>query len=469
MRNLRARVEVMSESEIEKIHKSTLRILENVGIKMPNTECLDLCEKAGAVVDRTTSVVKIPKSTLQALMDEIKSKGFNKGDDQVQKLSGGISTQVFVTDYKTKTRRYGVLDDVMKGIALVQHLDNIPACNAATIPSDIPYNMTDVVSHQMIYSYSKKPGSTYILSPTSGKYIIEMTKTIGGQVGYLLETISPLQFRKESLDMALIFAKEGQPLYIAPMVMGGTSGPITLAGTVSLFNSEIWASIFTVYALTGDLVCFYGHGSHTTDMQTMLCSFGSPNQSLIGIASAQMARFYGIHSGSNSALSDALMPDFQAGYEKASTAMFSCLAGTVSIGCQGIVGADQGFSYEQLVLDNEWLDAYNYVLSGFDVNEETIAAELMEEIGIAGNFMAEEHTVEHLRESYWFSKLFNRDSFDSWKLKGQKTSLDRAHDFVETVTAGYKNPEPVIDKHKFEEINYIVKCADEELANERKK
>ena len=468
MKRIRTKIEVLAESEIEAIHKSTLRILENVGLKVPNDECLSLCEKAGAKIDRNSCVVKIPASVMEQLLEKIKAAGLDKDiDDRPQNITGGISTQVFFVDYQTQVKRYGLKDDVMKGIALVQHLDNIPSCNTVTIPSDVPYNMTDVVSHQMLHSYSKKPGETYILSPTSAKYIIQMAKVMGRSSGYLLETVSPLQFTKQSLEMALIFAKEEQSIYMAPMVMGGTTGPITVAGTVTLMNVEILASIFVIHALTGVLTSFYGHGSHTSDMKTMICSFGSPNQALIGMASAQLGKFYGLGAGSNSALTDALMPDFQGGFEKAINGIFSCLAGTVSIGCQGIVGADQGISLEQLVIDNEWLDAYNYVINGFEANEETIAADLIETIGIGGTFIAEDHTAMHMRESYWFSKLFNRDNWDSWKSKNSPSLLDKAHEFVESATKNYKSAEPVIDKYKFDEIDYIVKCADEELAKER--
>ncbi|HBM79839.1 MAG: trimethylamine methyltransferase family protein [Clostridiales bacterium] len=468
MKNIHAKIEVLTQSEIEAIHKSTLKILENVGLRVPNVECLILCEKAGAKVDRNSQVVRIPASVMERMLSDIRAAGYDEDEENIpQKIIGNISTQIFITDYKTQERRYGLLDDVMKGIALVQHLDNIPSCSAVTVPSDVPYNMTDVVSHQMIYSYSKKPGGTYILSPTSAKYIIQMANVVGQDVGYLLETVSPLQFRKESLEMALVFAKQDKPLYIAPMVVGGTTGPVTIAGTVTLMNTEILGSIFLIYALTNKLVGFYGHGTHSTDMGTMLCSFGSPNQALLGMASAQLGKFYGMKSGSNSALTDALLPDFQGGFEKAMNAIFSCLAGTVGIGCQGIVGADQGVSLEQLVIDNEWLSAYNYVIKGFEVNEDTIAEDLIERVGIGGNFVAEEHTAMNFRTSYWFSKLFNRDSWESWKYKNSPTLLDKAHEFVEAVTSGYKSPEPVIDKRKLDEINYIAKCADEELAKER--
>lgn len=467
MGRMNCELKVLEQDEIELIHSKSVAILENIGLKVPNDECLSLCEKAGGMVDRQTCVVRIPSKVIEQLLCDIKSACTEKVDVQVpSKISGSISTQVFIVDYKTKSRRYGLLDDIMRGIALVEHLKNIPLCNAVTIPSDIHHVLGNIVSYQKIYEYSTKPGGTYVLSAESAKYIIEMSRVMDKKVAYLLETVSPLRFRKESLEIALIFAKEGQLLTIAPMVMGGASSPITLAGTITLMNAEVLGSIFMVYALSGEKHGFYGHGTHSMDLGSMLCSFGSPNQALLGIASAQMARFYGMSSGSNSGLTDALLPDFQGGFEKTLSAVMSCMAGTVSIGAQGIVGADQGFSFEQLVIDNEWLDAYNYVINGIEVNEETIAADLIERVGIGGNFFAEEHTVQHMRESYWFSKLFNRNGWDKWITDGSLTIEEKAHDFVESVTKGYKERTPVIDNSKYEEIERIVKCAKNELCRQ---
>lgn len=457
MKQLRATLEVLSQEEILAIHNASLNILERVGMHMPNRECLRRCEKAGAVVDFDTEVMRIPHTVMESLLAEFR-KSLPAVEDPAkrQPLTGSISPQVYVVDYSTNQRRYGETEDILKGIALVRSLKNIPQCNAACVPSDVDSRITDIHSFLQLYKYSGKRGGTYILSPQSANYIMDMAEVMGRTESYLFETVSPLRFRKETLEMGLLFADRGHGLSIAPMVMGGSTAPVTPAGIITSFNAEVLGSLFSVYAVSNKLPGFYGHGSHATDPRTLLCSFGSPSQALIGIASAQMGRFYGLPSGSNSALSDALLPDFQCGFEKASNAIFSCLAGTVGIGCQGIVGADQGFSFEQLLLDNEWLDAYNHIIAGFEANTETIAEELIERMGIGGVFIAEEHTVEHLRESWWDSRLFDRVDWDNWKNGGSKELLQRAHEKVEELTSGYRSLEPVIDSQKVEELERIA-------------
>ncbi|MHB1365079.1 MAG: trimethylamine methyltransferase family protein [Eubacteriales bacterium] len=458
MKRMLSRVEILSQEEVQLIHKAALGILEKTGIQMPDDECLRRCEKVGAKVDYVSGVVCIPREVMEDIIELARAKQSGL-PQEVQRLSGGISTQIFVTDYLSKTRRPGNTDDVLRGIAMVQHLSNIPHCNAAAVPSDVDSRISDLHACHLIYKYSKKPGGTYIINPGAANAIMDMAECLGRRQGYLFESVSPLRFRKETLQMGLMFADRGHGLGIGPMIMGGSTGPVTMAGIITLAVAEVLASLFGVYALTNKVPLFFGHGSHSTDPRTMLCSFGSPNQAMIGIGTAQMARFYGVPSGSNTALSDALMPDFQCGFEKTFSALFSLLAGSVGIGCQGIAGADQGFSFEQLVIDNEWIDAYNYVISGYEATEETIAEELINEVGIGGNFISEEHTVKHLRESWWPSKLFTRESFDQWTVSGKTDILDRAHALVETYTKDYKNIDLAIDGTMAEELDRIAEKA----------
>lgn len=453
MKSLHAELKILSSDEVDLIHRASLEVLERVGLSMPNAECLRRCEKAGARVDHDLQIMRIPSGLLESLLARLRTDSSVVADPALRgPISGSISTQVFMMDYATRSRRLGTSDDILKGIALVKNLKNIPNCNAVVIPSDINPVFTDVHSFYLLYKYSKKRGGTYILSPHSASAIMDMADIVGRKESYLFETISPFKLRRETLEIALLFADRGHNLGLAPMVLGGSTAPLTLAGTVLSFNAEILASLFSIYALTGRMPAWYGHGSHTVDPSTLLCSFGSPNQALMGIATAQMARFYGIPGASNSALSDALLPDFQGGFEKASNAIFSCLAGTVEIGCQGIAGADQGFSFEQLLLDNEWLDAYNYIVAGFEANKETLAQELIEAIGIGGVYMAEEHTVAHLRDSWWSSKLFARKSFDIWNTLGADDLQTRSHTLVEEYSKGYQSMEPVLSSQELEAL-----------------
>ena len=183
MERIKATIEVLSPEEIEQIHKSSLRILENVGMKVTNDECLTICEKIGANVDKDLKIVKINSRLMEEIISKNKSN-FKKSreDDTEKRLAGSISPQVFIVDYNTGTRRYGLLDDVKDGIILTENLKNIEEANAVVVPSDVPNGLSDILSFEMIYNYSTKPGGTYILSPESAKYIVEMAIVMANSI-----------------------------------------------------------------------------------------------------------------------------------------------------------------------------------------------------------------------------------------------------------------------------------------------
>ena len=466
MNRLNSKVEVLSAGEIESIHQAGLRILDRAGVRIPHPHCRQLCRRIGAAVDDSAELVRFPPQLLEAVIAELR-RNAAPDTDQPARLEGVISTQLYLVDYETGGRRQGTTDDLLKGIRLVQHLKNFPTCNAAVIPSDVEQPLTDIVSFQMIYAYSGKPGATYVLTPFSARYVLEMAAVKGASVWFLLDPVSPLQYRRENLEIALLFAQAGQPLYIGSMVMAGATGPVTLAGTLALHNAELLATLCLVYAMTDRYGCpVYNSGPHTMDLRTMLCSFGSPNQALLGAGMAQLGHFYGIQRVCNSGLTDALLPDFQAGVEKSMSGLFTALAGAQAIGCQGIVGSDQGFSFEQLVLDNEWLEAYNYLLGGIEVNEETIAAEVIERIGPGGNFLAEEHTGLHMRKNMFQSRIFRRETWDAFNAGNRAGSAKRARDYVASLTEGKGPLEPVCTADQFEALRRIVSAARKKLADD---
>ena len=97
------------------------------------------------------------------------------------------------------------------------------------------------------------------------------------------------------------------------------------------------------------------------------------------------------------------------------------------------------------------------------MDEESVAADLIGQIGIGGNFVSEEHTVTHLRESYLFSDILRRDS---WRDGMSPTALmERARAFVEKKTQGYRDIHPVVSEEKCRALDDILAAAAGELGN----
>ena len=182
----------------------------------------------------------------------------------------------------------------------------------------------------------------------------------------------------------------------------------------------------------------------------------------MAMAMVQMARFYGFPVYVNVGLTDAKVPDAQAGIEKGTSLLLAVLAGADTFGHCGICGTDHAGSLLWLYLDNEIAEYVKRIMCGFDVDTEKIAAEVVNKVGAGGNFLIEEHTVKHFRKELWMPGLaWTRQSWDEWQSDGKKSMDDRIKEQVRLILADHA-PD-VIDKDLSREIDRIVERAREEL------
>ncbi|MEW5816317.1 MAG: trimethylamine methyltransferase family protein [Spirochaetota bacterium] len=164
---------------------------------------------------------------------------------------------------------------------------------------------------------------------------------------------------------------------------------------------------------------------------------------------------------SNIGESDSKLPDYQSGFERAFTMLFGVSAGVEAAGCLGIVGADQGSSLLQLVMDNEMAAYFRRLWKGFDVNEEKLAFDIVKKVGPGGNFLFEEHTVAHFREEIWIPELCDRQHWQAWESSGKKDTMERAQEKLRAILTHHK-PQPVDELLK-REFERIVKAAEADL------
>jgi trimethylamine--corrinoid protein Co-methyltransferase len=469
LKQINSKIEILTQDEVEQLHTSTLEVLETVGCRLPQDRVLDMLEERGASIDRKTGVAKLPKSLVEQALRETRP-ALNKNVPppfRRHPYRAHPGNQANIIDYQATARRQGTSEDVIKGIVLCNELPFVADAMPLVTPADVPGYMGDLVGYSLCTLYSKKPYSVYILSPESAKQILRMWEVVRDEpsragfyphVGYLLEPNGALSFDRFSLEMAMIFAESGHDIHVGPMAMTGLDAPVTLAGTVLMQNCYNLAGIVFTWLL-GKGGAWAGC-AHAVDMRSMLCSFGSPNQVLIGLAAIQLGRFYGYEPGVNSGLTDACVPDFQSGFEKGMTGMVALLAGAGGIGAQGIVGADQGTSFEQLVIDNEWASAFNHIFeTGVEVNQDTLGVDVIQKVGVGGSFIAEEHTVRHARQMYWKADLFNQASWDTWMSQGGKDVHIKAHEKVQKILAEHYPPEPLISQAAIQQVDTIIREA----------
>lgn len=468
------RIAILSREEVERIHSVSLRLVERIGIGVPHDGVLDILAEGGADVDREKRIARLPSRLVERALQESRKRFILYGRGFEKQARFGYGDFVLVSspgqfswvEEESDRRRPPTLQDAQRAIKIGDALENVTLVGAMAVPQEVPAPVRDVHLTAELVKGTTKPTWAWVGDGKSAGYVLEIYNALARGwdemrqrpiIHLFVEPISPLGFSSTGLDIFLEFAEKGLPVMAGPMVMASATGPATIAGTLALENAEILASLVIAQLIHPGIAFCYGGIPHIMDQRNSTISFGSPEQILMAIAMTQMGKFYGFPVYINVGLTDSKVPDAQAGLEKGASLLLGALSGADTFGHQGIVGADQAASLEQLIIDDEIASFVKRVMRGFQVDEETLAEEVMARVGIGGNFVMEEHTLRHFRQELWFPRLCDRSDWDSWTAQGGKSMVERARQRKEELLRTHE-PEP-IDEDLEKEIDSIVEAA----------
>ena len=473
------RAKILSDDEIQTIHDASLTILKKTGIIIHHDEILTLVAEAGARVDKDSKIARLPEQLVMDCIAKAKKQYILYGRDLHCTARFGYGDLVLMSspgqygwiDSHTNRLRSATIQDARDAICLADVLPNINIVGSMAQPEEISETYREVFLTAELVKGTCKPTRTWVFNRRTARYVLEIYRTIAGGNAALrehsmteafLEPISPLQLPHDGLDVMIEFVKAGQPVSIAPMAMASGTAPATLAGTLAQENAEILAAVVISQLLQPGTPVTYGGIPHIMDPAMGICSFGSPEQMLMAVAMVQMGRFYGFPVYINVGLTDAKVPDVQAGIEKGSSMMLGALAGADTFGHVGICGTDHGAGLAWLVIDDELMAYVKHVVRGFEVNKDTVAAEFIDKVGPTGSYLAEEHTVRHFRDELWLpGKAWTRAAWDVWEEQGRSSMGERALDKAQRIVTAHK-VEP-LDEALVKEIDRIVESAKKQL------
>ena len=173
---------------------------------------------------------------------------------------------------------------------------------------------------------------------------------------------------------------------------------------------------------------------------------GSVEEGLINACAAQMAQYYELPFYGTAGQSDSKILDAQAGFEGAVTNLLVGMAGGNFIhDAVGLLEFCMTASYEKYVMDNEILGEVMRVLQGVEVTDETLAVDVTAKVGPGGNFLIEDHTVEHMRKEHFIPKIADRNQRDIWEKEGKKDTFTRCHEIALNILETHK-PKPVAEE-----------------------
>ncbi len=428
------RISLLTESETRRLHEASLWILEQVGIHLPHAEMLRRFAEAGARVDAAGQHVWIPEKVVQQSLATAGKQFTIYGRDRSRRAEFGVGKrnfnssagQAFWVDEKLG-RRYATLDDVRQAARLADALPRINVVGAMADPHELPVEYRCVHVAAELLKHTTKPITFWFHDRASARVLVELLTIVAGSaeeaaaypMAYpFLEPISPLRFPERGIDLLFETSRLNLPVPIGPMAQTGATAVATLAGTMAQENAEILAGLCVVQLIRPGAAVCHGGIPHAFDMRTTQVIFGGPEQALMAVGMAEMARHYGLPSYINVGLTDSKLPDAQAGVEAGITLACGVLAGADIFGHLGICGADQGASLSMLVLQHEIIGYLERLWRGVEIDDDHLGLEVIEEGMRAGNFLGLEHTVRHFRNELWFPQLFDRRFWDAWARDG---------------------------------------------------
>jgi trimethylamine--corrinoid protein Co-methyltransferase len=459
--------EVLSPSELKHIHDASMEILAEVGIKVPWAPARDHFREKGAQVDDDAQDVKIDESLVKWALDQAPSEfklygsdpefELQIGGDQVVPVFAGLGTPLNVIDLDTGESRKATKADMLEHIILVNACKNIHNTQMDVWPDDIP--MTTIHT-EAIWGWAHNSRKAFGMGcygylPTWDMMRM-MALAVGGKQELqkrprflaICSVVSPLQMDQGQAEGMFICADYGQPLAISPEGIAGATSPVTLAGLLVQENANILAHITLSQIYKPGTPVLYGTVSTVANMRDGTVALGAPETGLITAASAQLARHYGLPIRSVGGTTEAQRADFQAGFERMGTLLPAVLAGVNLITCAGTLNGTMLEDHAMLLLDDEICGGAARIKRGIEVNQETLALDLIKDIGYTGNYLAEDHTFNHFKEELFIPELYSRETTDSWEKSGQKMALDHARERVKQILQEHQPREvdPAIEK-----------------------
>ena len=449
-------LDLLSQGDVEQINDAALSLLENPGIYSDSDLFLDIFERGGAVVDRESRQISVPAEMVRDAFETAPSSFVlhgRYGSDMDLLLEpgrsyygmGGTSEPQF-WDYDLWESRQPTKDDMIASTRLGHALPNIDFVQALCMSGDKPPDVIFFHDFDAIFRNTTKPTVINILERPFTVSLLDMAAAASGGEDALRERpsvlgivtpVSPLKIAV--MNEGIIDAIEaGVPILYSPGPLMGATGPATVAGTLVLTFAEVLFGVVLTQLIKPGAPVILKPDTDVLDMKTTQCTYGSPEQSLGKAAAAQMARFYNMPIYGLGGGVEAKVPDAEAASEAMMNMLLNALAGMTMSQSLGTLAFGMYGSQEMVVICNELVSMIRRVLEPIAVNEDSLAVDVIRQVGPGGSFLEHDHTVRHFRKELYFPKLFQRQTIGEWVRSGSKVIHETAHSRVLDILAEAK-------------------------------
>jgi trimethylamine--corrinoid protein Co-methyltransferase len=468
--NYTSRLELLPEETVQAIHTASLWIMENTGLSMPlSHERQDQASDLGLAVERESGLIRFPAHVVEAAVAQAPSSYTlcARSPENDLPLDGehgylsldGSGTQVL--DLETGEARNSTRADLEAAARLADALPQISFLWPTVSAQDCPPRVQPL--HELatlLANSSKHVQAMTAVDPLNARGSLEIAAQVAGGYAELRArpiisnfqcSVSPLSYDPDALEAAFIFGEAGVPVGFLCMPIGCATAPATVAGSAALANAEVLAGMALFELFYPGAPTFYGSSATMLELHSGGVTCGGPEDFLLQAAACQMARFYGVPSSAGTFATSAKASDWHAGVENAISGAVSQFSGADMMCGAGLLYAARLFSFEQLVMDCEIYAILRTVAQGFTVNPETLALDVIQQVGPGKHFMATRHTRAYMRQ-LWQPEIIERSiSREEWIAKGRPAPQERARQKARQILATHQ-PAPLACAEQIDEI-----------------
>ena len=467
-------IQLLSDEQLDQIQDATLQILEDVGIKFPSKKALAVLAAHGAEVDHGTQIVKLSRDLVHRAMATV-PRYFQVGardpacDFHLKQGFTYFCTDgcgVETVDFETRQQRPSRKNDVGRMALVADYLSSIafywPMVSAQDYGRTAPLHELDAAWNNTV----KHVQSETIMGEVPARYAVEMATVIAGDKQELRRrpvfslvvcTIAPLVQDKEGIEGAMVLAEAGLPVGFLAMPTLGTTGPATFAGSLAVGDAEIISATVLMQLVNPGTPVFHSIMHAWADPRSGNY-VAYPTDARCRFAPVEMAHHWGMPAFGGAFGTESHAPGtWQAAADVALDPLLVGLAGA-----EWVTGIGLNRSYtllypESIILDDELYHRARYALARMDINDETLALDIIGDVGPGGHYLSQRHTRKHMRPLA--KKLGITHEIDA---EGKyRDPLEVAREKVKWILENYE-PEP-LEKAKQVELTRILDAADKEL------
>lgn len=435
---------LLTEEELGLIHDASLRILEHTGMSMELApHRYEILEKAGARVDREKHRVYFSGEMVEKALETSPSSytlGARIPENRLV-LDGNHGylamdgTGVKIQGLDTGQTRSSTYQDICNAARVADALPQIAFMWPCLSAQDKPARVQPLYELLALFrNTGKHIQAMTAVNPVTARGSVDMAAAVAGGrqalranpvISNFQCSTSPLSYEQDALEAALIFGEAGIPVGFLNMQIGCATAPATLAGNIAMGNAEILAGITFLQQFFPGAPTFYGSCATFMELRTGAVTAGGPEDFILQAASAQLARRYQIPANVGTFATGAKRTGWQSAVENSVSGAVSQFARADMMCGAGLTQAATLFSFEQLVMDCEIFEVIRQVAQGIQVDEETLAVDVVDRVGPKNHFMTEPHTLRHLR-SAWQPTVMDRSAYSQWEAAGKPSTRDHA-------------------------------------------